>query len=102
MHLKYSRSHRYQRQVTLRYPRHDSPVAVGAGTARKLARHFRISQEALIHMALRGLANAVWPIDELAESGFEPDRQSGEMTGYTGISTFDDLSSLMNNRGGLF
>lgn len=102
MHLKYSRSHRYQRQVTLRYPRHDSPVAISARTAKKLARHFRISQEALIHLALRGLANTVWPIDELDESGYELNRPSDGITEDPGVCPFDDLSSLMRIRRGLF
>lgn len=61
--------------LLVRWRATDTPMGVTRETVRKLSAHFGISDTALIHLALRGLANEVWPIAELDASSAELDRQ---------------------------
>lgn len=51
--------------LLFRFREKDSPTGVTRETVRKLAAHFDMTETAIIHLALRGLANDVWPIKEL-------------------------------------
>lgn len=61
--------------LLVRWRAKDTPMGVTRDTVRKLSAHFGVTETALIHLALRGLANDVWPVEELRASQRILDRE---------------------------
>lgn len=61
--------------LLVRWRATDTPMGVTRETVRKLSAHYGLTDTALIHLALRGLANETWPIQELEASEAALDRE---------------------------